>query len=76
MIRTKGELIFVSLSYVPPPAFLVHINSTFGTVINMGPGFLATDGTLHDSLPPLSFPFCPNPSGLALLPFSSLESVT
>jgi len=54
-----------------PPAFLVHINSTFGTVIDMGPGFLATDGTFHDSLPLLSF--FPNPSGLALSP---LESVT
>ena len=44
MIRTKGELVFMSLSYVLPPAFLVHINGTFGAVINMGPGFLATDG--------------------------------
>ena len=69
----KGELVFMSLCYMPLPAFLVHINGTLGTVINMGPGFLATDGTLHDSLPPLSFPFCPNPSGL---PLSSLESVT
>ena len=76
MIRTKGELIFMSLSYVLPPAFLVHINGTLGTVINMNPGFLATDGTFHDSLPPLPFSFCLNPSGLVLFPLSSLESVT
>jgi len=76
MIKTKGELVFVSLCYMPLPAFLVHINSTFGTVINMGPGFLATDRTFHDSLPPLSFSFCLNPSGLALFSLSSLESVT
>jgi hypothetical protein len=66
----------MSLSYVLPPAFLVHINGTFGTVINMGPGFLATDRTLHDSLPPPSFSFFPKPSGPALFPLSSLESVT
>jgi hypothetical protein len=58
------------------PAFLVYINGTFGTVINMGLGFFATDRTFHDLLPPLSFPFCPNPSGLALFSLSSLESVT
>jgi len=61
---------------MPLPAFLVHINGTFGTVIDMSPGFFATDRTFHDSLPPLSFPFCPNPSGLALFSLSSLESVT
>jgi hypothetical protein len=66
----------MSLSYVLPPAFLVHINGTFGTVVNMGSGFLATDGTLHDSSPPLSFSFFPNPSRLALFPLSSRESVT
>jgi len=76
MIKMKGELVFVSLCYMPLSAFLVHINGTLGAVINMGPGFLATDRTFHDSLPPLSFPFCPNPSGLALFPLSSLESVT
>jgi hypothetical protein len=59
-----------------PPAFIVHINGTFSTVINMGPGFLAADGTFHYSLPQLSFSFFPNPSGLALSPFSPLESVT
>jgi len=66
----------MSLCYMPLPAFLMHINGTLGTVINMGPGFLATDGTFHDSSPPLSFPFFPNPSGLVLFPLSSLESVT
>jgi len=45
MIRTKGELVFMSLCYVLLPAFLMHINGTFGTVINMDPGFLATDRT-------------------------------
>jgi hypothetical protein len=76
MIKMKGELVFVGLCYMPLPAFLVYINGTFGTVIDMGPGFLATDRTFHDSLPPLSFPFCPNPSGLTLFSLSSLESVT
>jgi len=61
---------------MPLPAFLVHINGTFGTVINMGSGFFATDRTFHDPLPPLSFSFCLNHSGLGLLSFSSLESVT
>jgi hypothetical protein len=75
MIRTKGGLIFMSLSYMLLPAFLVHINSTFSAVINMGPGFFATDRTFHDSVPPLSLSFCLNPSGLALF-LSSLESVT
>ena len=73
MIKMKGELVFVSLCYMPLPAFLVHINGTFGTVIDMGPGFLATDRTFHYSLPPLSF--FPNPEGLGPFPFSSLESV-
>jgi hypothetical protein len=76
MIRTKGGLIFVSLIYMFAPALLVHINGTLGTVIDMGSGFFAADGTFHDLLTQLSFPFCPNPSGLALFPFSSLESVT
>jgi len=75
MIRTKGVLAFVILSYVFTPAFLVHINGTLGTVINMGPGLLAADGAFHDSLPQLSFSSFPKPSGLALLPFSPLESV-
>jgi len=76
MIKMKDELVFVSLGYMPLPAFLVHINGTFGAVINMGPGFLATDRTFHESLPPLPFSFCPNPSGLAFFSLSSLESVT
>jgi hypothetical protein len=66
----------VGLCYMLLPAFLVHINSTFGTVINMGPGFFATDRTFHDSLPPLSLSFFLNPSGLAPFPLSSRESVT
>jgi len=48
MVRKESELIFVSLCYMLPPAFLMYINSTFGTVINMGSSFLATDRTLHD----------------------------
>jgi len=76
MIRKKGELVFVSLCYVLLPAFLMHINSTFGTVINTGPGFLATDRTFHNPLPPPSFSFFPDHSGLPLFPLSSLESVT
>jgi len=70
----KGQLVFVSLFYMLPPAFLMHINSTLSTVINMGSGFFATDMILHESLPPLSF--CPDPSGLAPFPLSPLESVT
>jgi len=75
MIRIEGKLIFVGLCYVLLPAFLMHVNSTFGAVVNMGSGFFATDRTFHDSLPPLSNSFFLNPSALALLPFSSLESV-
>jgi len=59
---------------MPLPAFLMHIDGTSGKIINMGPGFFATNKTLHDSLPPL--PFFPTPPGLALLSLSSLESVT
>jgi hypothetical protein len=66
----------MSMCYVLPPAFLVHIDGTFGAVINMGPGFLATDVTFHDLLPPLSFSFFPSPAGLTLFSLSSLESVT
>jgi len=56
------------------PAFLVLIHSTFGTVINTDSGFLATDRTSHDLLPPLSF--FPDPEGLVSFPLSSRESVT
>ena len=76
MIRTKGELAFVSMCYMLPPAFVVHINGTLSTVINMDPSLLAADGTFHDLLPQLSFSFFPKLSGLALFPFSPLESVT
>jgi hypothetical protein len=76
MIRTEGKLIFVGLCYVLLPAFLMHVNSTFGAVVSMGSGFFTTDGTFHDSLPLLSISFFLNPSALALLSFSSLESVT
>jgi hypothetical protein len=64
----------VGLCYMLLPAFLVHINGAFGAVINMGPGFFATDRAFHYLLPPLSFFL--NPSGLAPFPLSSLESVT
>ncbi len=63
MLTIKSVLVFVSLCYMLLPALRVHINGTFGTVINMGSGFFATDRTFHESLPPLSFPFCLNPSG-------------
>jgi hypothetical protein len=56
------------------PAFLVHIDSTSGTVINTNPGFFATDGTFHDLLPPLSFSL--DRSGFVPFPLSFLESVT
>jgi hypothetical protein len=69
-----GELVFVSLRYVLAPAFLVHINSTFGTVINTNPGFFATDRTFHCLLPPSPFFF--DSSEPAPFPRSSLESVT
>jgi hypothetical protein len=74
MITKKGELVFVSLCYVLPPAFLVHINSTFGTVIDMNPSFFAADRTFHYLLPPLSF--FPEPEALGPFPLSSRESVT
>ena len=73
-LRIEGELIFVSLFYMLAPAFLVHVNGTFGAVINMGLSLFATNRTFHDSLPPLSFFL--DPSGLAFFPFSSRESVT
>jgi hypothetical protein len=56
------------------PAFIVHINSTFGTVINTDLSFFATDRTFHYLLPPLSF--FPNPERLDPFPLSSRESVT
>jgi hypothetical protein len=56
------------------PAFLVHINGTFGAVINVDPGFFATDRAFHFSLPPPSFLF--NSSRLTPLSLSSLQSVT
>jgi len=56
------------------PAFLVHINSTFGTVVNTHSGFFAADRTFHDLLPPSSF--LPDPEGLDPFSLSFLESVT
>jgi len=76
MIRIEDKLIFVGLCYVLLPTFIMHVNSTFGTVANMGSGFFATDGTFHDSVPPLSISFFLNPLAFAPLSFSSLESVT
>jgi hypothetical protein len=63
----------VGLCYVLLPAFLVHIDSTFGAIIDTNPGFLATDGTFHDLLPPLFFLL--EPSEPAPFPPSALESV-
>jgi hypothetical protein len=68
------ELVLVSLCYVLLPAFLVHIDSTFGTVVNADPGFFAADRASHDLLPPLSF--FPDPEGIGPFPLSSRESVT
>ena len=74
MIRMCGvELVLVGLCYVLLPAFLVHIDSTFGTAINSDPGFFATDRTFHDLPPPLFFLL--EPSELAPFPPSALESV-
>jgi hypothetical protein len=56
------------------PAFLMHIDGTFGTVINTNSGFFATDRAFHDLLPPLSF--FPDPEGIGPFPLSSRESVT
>jgi hypothetical protein len=64
----------VSLCNVFLPAFLVHINTTFGAIINTNPGLFATDRAFHDLLSPLSL--FPDPEGLTLFPFSSRESVT
>ena len=74
MRKRRYELVFVNLCYVLLPALLVHIDGTFGTVIDTDPGFLATDGTFHDLLPPLSF--FPDPEGTGPFPLSSRESVT
>jgi len=74
MLTIKSALVFMSLCYMLLPALLMNINSTFGTIVNMGSGFFATDRTLHGLLPPLPFSF--NPAGLAPFPLSALESVT
>jgi len=74
MIRIMGKLVLMGLSYMLPPAPLVYIEGTFGTVIDANPGFFATDGTFHD-LPPL-LSFFPNPSGFVPFPLSFRESVT
>ena len=59
MMKAKCELTFVSLFYMPAPAFLVRISRTFGAVKNVGSCFFATDRTFHDSLLPPSFPLSP-----------------
>jgi len=59
MMKAKCELTFVSLFYMPAPAFLVHISRTFGAVINVSSCFSATDRAFQDSLPPPSFPLSP-----------------
>ena len=66
----------MGLCYVLLPAFLVHIDSTFGTAIDSNPGFFATDRTFHDLLPPLFFLLELEPSEPAPFPPSALESVT
>jgi hypothetical protein len=70
----RVSLVFVSLFYVLAPAFLVHINSTFGTMVNAHLSFFAADGTFHGLLAPLSF--FPDPEEVDPFPFSSRESVT
>jgi hypothetical protein len=64
----------MSLSYVLLPAFLVHIHSTLATIVDTNSGFFATDRTIHDLLPALSF--FPDSEGLDPFPFPSRESVT
>jgi hypothetical protein len=56
------------------PAFAVHIDTTFGTVVNENSGFFATDRAFHDLPPPSSF--FPDPETLNPFPLSSRESVT
>ena len=63
----------MNLCYMLMPAFLVHINSTFGTVVNAHFGFFAADRTFHDLLPPLSF--FPSPEEVDSFPLPSRESV-
>jgi hypothetical protein len=70
----KDELAFVSLCHMLLPAFLVHIDSTFGAAIDSNPGFFATDRKFHDLLPPLFFLL--EPSEPVPFPPSALESVT
>jgi len=59
MMKAKCDLTFVSLLYVPAPAFPVHTSRTFGAAKNVGSCFFATDRTFHDSLLPPSFPLSP-----------------
>ena len=47
MIRINGGLIFMSVCYMLLPAFLMYINCTPGTVIDMGSSFLTADRTFH-----------------------------
>ncbi len=74
MIRTDGEVAFVSLCYMFMPTLLVYMNRTLSTLTDAKPGFFATDRTYHDLLPPSSF--FPAPEGLDPFPLSSRESVT
>jgi len=71
------KLFSMSLGNMLLPAFLMHVNSTFSTVVNMGSGFFAADRALHDLLSPssISFSFLFNPLASDFCSLSSLESV-
>jgi hypothetical protein len=44
----------MGLCHMLLPALLVHVNTTFGTVIDANLRLFATDRTFHDLPPPLS----------------------
>jgi len=43
-------LFLMSHLYMLLPAFLVHVNSAFGTVVDMGSGILVTNRARHSYL--------------------------
>ena len=65
----------MSLRHVLTPAFLVYIDGAPGAAVDMSYCFLAADGTLHGSPPPLALSFFVNDSLSDFLSPSPLESV-
>ncbi len=76
MIRTVWESVFVCLFYVLLPALFMHIDGTSGAVVDSGSGVFVTDGTFHQSLPPLSVARFADAVASDLPSLPPLESVT